>query len=71
MHPSKPGNHAYEPFQARTQELKKNEKIEIGRNASNDTGSIPIAPRDLQKHELMHFFGIFHFFTKLINFNAD
>ena len=51
MHPSKPGNHAYGSFQARTQELTKNEKIEIEGTASNDTESIQIAPRDYQKLE--------------------
>ena len=61
MHPSKPGNHAYGPFLARTQELKKMKKLEIDRNASNDTESIPIAPRDLQTFELMHFSEFFNF----------
>ena len=52
MHPSKPGNHTYGSFQAKTQEFKKKQKkIEIDRTASNDTESIQLAPRDYQKLE--------------------
>ena len=49
MHPSKPGNHTYGSSQARTQELTKNQKIEIEGNTSNYTESIQIAPRDYHK----------------------
>ena len=40
----------------------------INRNASTDTESILIAPRDVQKLELMHYF-LFLFLAKLIQFN--
>ena len=46
-------------------------KIKINRNASNHAESIQIAPRDLQKLELMHFSKFFQFLTKLIKFDAD
>ena len=51
--------------------IKKNEKIETGRNASNHAESIQIAPKDFQKLELMHFSKFFQFLTKLIKFDAD
>ena len=37
MHPSKPANQADGSFQARTQEFRKGEKIEIEGTAANDT----------------------------------
>ena len=68
MHPSKPGNHAYGSFQARTQELRKKEKIESAGTTSNDTESIQIAPRDCQKLEFFRNprFFIFHEIHKKI-----
>ena len=45
--------------------IQKNEKIETTRNASNDTESIPKAPKDFQKLELMHFFE----FRKILDFD--
>ena len=67
MLPSKPGNHAYGSFQARTQEFTKNEKNKIDRTASSDTESIQIAPRDYQKLEFLQNsrFFIFHEIHKI------
>ena len=50
--------------------LEKMKKYGFGRNASTDTESIQIAPRDVQKLEVMHFPN-FHFLKKLIKFDAD
>ena len=68
MQPSKPGNHPYGSFQARTQGLtKKLKQMEIEGTASNDMESIQIAPRDYQKLEFWRNSKFFQILTKLTN----
>ncbi len=48
MHSFKPASHVHGYFEARTERLKTNEKIETGGNVYNHTESIQIAPRENQ-----------------------